>query len=133
MSDQPEVDQIRAQAALVVDLAREQLGVPLDYDEAGVQWLDGYIGRLRNTPGVPPRDRLVAMFGAYLGECIIRCYGGSWDLVDDGWAVRFDEQNGVFPFSKVAKHIADGDEDSVLGFFQLIPKVYKDSIRPTKS
>jgi hypothetical protein len=133
MSDQSVVDQIRAQAALVVELGCKQLGVPLGYDEAGVRWLDGYIQRLRHTPGVPHRDRLIAVFGAYLGECIIRCYGGSWDLVDDNWAVRFDEQNGVFPFTKVAKHIANGDEDSVLGFFTFLPKVYKDSIRPPAS
>ena len=129
MSDQSAVDQIRAQAALVVELGRRQLGVPLGYDEAGVRWLDGYIGRLRNTPEVSQHERLIAVFGAYLGECIIRCYGGSWDLVRDNWAVRFDEHNGVFPFSKVAKHIANGEEDSVLGFFTFIPHVYKDSIR----
>jgi hypothetical protein len=131
MSERSEVEQIRAQAAMVVELGRRQLGVPLGYDESGVRWLDGYIERLRNTPGFPNHDRLIAVFGAYLGECIIRCYGGSWDLVDDNWAVRFDEKNGVFPFTKVAKHIANGKEDSVLGFFTFLPKVYKASIRPS--
>lgn len=133
MSDQSKIDQIRAQAELVIHLGRKELGESLGYDEAGVRWLDGYLGRLRNTPGVPHRDRLIAVFGAFLGECILRCYGGSWDLVDDQWAVRFDALNGVFPFNKVSQHIANGEMDSVLGFFLFIPEVYAACIRPERS
>jgi len=40
---------ILANAELVRKVAHEQLGAPVQYDEDGVRWLDGYIERLRNS------------------------------------------------------------------------------------
>jgi len=115
---------IRENAALVV-AGRAREGVILGYDEAGVAWLDVYIDRNRASFDAATTDRLVGVFGAYLGECIRRQYGGAWARERGTWAIRFDDRNAAYPFAKVAKHFANGPEDSILGLFTLIPRVFR--------
>lgn len=119
------VEKIRANAGLVVSIAWDNLDVDLDFDEEGVEWLDGYIERQRS--GLPPekRSRLVGTLGSYLGECIIHSFGGEWVEVDGRWGIRFDERHAAFPFAKVEKHLQSGPEDSVLSFFRAIPVLFQ--------
>jgi hypothetical protein len=118
-------EKVRANAELVVQVAREHLGVDIGYDEAGVRWLDGYIQRQHELGAHSDREGLVSTLGSYLGECIVHCYGGSWCEQEGRWCVRFDDQNTAFPFAKVAKQLENGQEDSVLSFFQIIPLLLK--------
>jgi len=114
--------QIRSNAELVRSIAREKLDVEVDYDEAGVRWLDQYINGQREAATQELKDRLPSTLGSYLGECIRLTYGGQW--VQDpefGWAVKINEKLSVFPFSKVRKQLASPDGESVLGFFKTIP------------
>jgi hypothetical protein len=117
------VERIRTNAELVVSLASEQLGKAVGYDEAGVRWLDGFIERQHQQGDPTSRDGLVSTLGSYLGECIVHSFGGQWAEID-GWCVRFDDKNAVYPFAKVAKHLEHGAEDSVLSFFTIIPIVF---------
>jgi hypothetical protein len=123
--DLPMVDRIRANAELVVSVAARQLGEAVWYDEAGVRWLDGYIQRQHEQGDPANRDGLVSTLGSFLGECIVRTFGGEWDEVDGSWCVRFDDRNGAYPFAKVAKQLDNGAEDSVLSFFTAIPVVFR--------
>ncbi len=123
--DLPMVDRIRANAELVVSVARDQLGEKVWYDEAGVRWLDGYIQRQHEQGNPANRDGLVSTLGSYLGECIIRSFGGAWVEVDGSWCVRFDDRNAAYPFAKVGKQLENGDGDSVLSFFTIIPVVFR--------
>ena len=123
--DLPMVDRIRANAELVVSVARDQLGEEVGYDEAGVRWLDEYI-QLQHEQGNPAnRDGLVSTLGSYLGECIIRSFGGAWAEVDGAWCVRFDDHNAAYPFAKVSKQLEHGAGDSLLSFFIIIPVVFR--------
>jgi hypothetical protein len=71
------VDKIRATAAHVIQVARESFGQEVNYDEAGVQWLHDQI-QLQYLCDKPSRHEvLVNLFGSFLGECIIHCFGGS--------------------------------------------------------
>jgi hypothetical protein len=124
-------EMILANAALVVSVAREQLGQEVGYDEAGVRWLDGYIQRQRERLSPEIRARLSDRFGAFLGECIVRSFGGEWAEKDGSWCVRFDDRNAAFPFAKVQKQLANGAEDSVLSFFTAIPIVFRGTIGPS--
>jgi hypothetical protein len=72
------VERIQANAELVVNVARNQLGEEVGYDEAGVRWLDGYIQRQHEQGDPADRPGLVSTLGSYLGECIIRSFGGKW-------------------------------------------------------
>lgn len=129
MSDEAEdLEHIRANAALAV----EQLGAAsglahFGYDAPSVEWLDGFIERQRVREDVGPEfvEKLVSVLGSYLGECIIRSYGGRWALSDHGWGIEFDEKNAAFPFAKVRKQFANGKEDGVYSFFTAIPLVFR--------
>ncbi len=127
--DTPESDstleKIQANAALVVRIASEQLGENIGYDEAGVLWLDGYVQRQHEGGNPSNRADLINTLGSYLGEVITQSFGGEWAEVERSWSIRFDDRNAVFPFAKVAKQLENGRGYSVLGFFTLIPVLFK--------
>jgi hypothetical protein len=116
------IDHIRTNAEFVISLAQKHLGRKIGYDRGGIEWLDTYIQNLhrdnQHTSG-----KLIDCLGSYLGECIIHSFGGQWSEVDGAWGVRFDNQNVAFRFSKVAKHLDHGAEESVLSFFTAIPLI----------
>lgn len=114
-------DRLFANAELVRTVARDQLGVSVEYDEAGVQWLDRYIDGQRVGAADATKEKLPNTLGSYLGECIRQSFGGTW--VQDpelGWGIRVNERITAFPFSKVRKQLADSDGESVLGFYKAI-------------
>src|SRR5215510_9277367 len=80
------------------------------FDAPSVEWIDGFIERQRVRDDVSPEfaGKMVSVLGSYLGECIIRSYGGHWVFADDGWRVEFDQKNAVYPFAKVEKQFANG-------------------------
>jgi len=126
MSDELSMlERIHANAALVVGLARDQLGVEVGYDEPGVRWLDEYIQRQHESGDSANREGLVSTLGSFLGECITGSFGGHWAEVEGTWAVYFDDCNCAYPFAKVAKQLENGQEDSVLSFFSAIPLVFQ--------
>ena len=112
-----ESEHLRSNAELVIAFARDQFGQGLAYDEQAIRWLDGYIQRQHEAGDPNDRDSLVSTLGSFLGECIIRSFGGKWAMVDGSWCVQFDEKNAAFPFAKVAKQLENGSGDSVLSFF----------------
>ena len=115
------VEMIQANAQLVRQVARSDMDVQLEYDQAGVRWLNGYIDRQRNGGNPAIRKILVNTLGSYLGECIRITYGGEW--ISDpqlGWGVRLPGGVTAFPFNKVGKQLEE-DSNSVLSFFTAIP------------
>jgi hypothetical protein len=127
--DMPMVERIRANAELVVSVATQQLGQAVGYDEAGVRWLDGYIQRQHEQGNPDIRGGLVSTLGSFLGECIVRSFGGEWAEVDGSWCVRFDDHNAAYPFAKVGKQLEHGAEGSVLSFFTAIPVLFRGRLK----
>lgn len=116
-------DKILANARMFADFAHKELGVHIEFDEAGARWLDDYIEGLRTTVSPQTRDRLPDTLGAFLGECIRQTYGGDW-MPDQGtgsWGVAITKDVMVFPIAKVAKHLSGTEGDSVYGLFRSIP------------
>ena len=113
---------ILANAELVRSVAQDQLGVAVEYDEAGVRWLDDYIEGQRDNASDDVKAKLPNTLGSFLGECVRHTYGGQWleDEQTGSWAVKVNEKLSVFPFNKVRKQLAHEDGDSVLGFFTAI-------------
>lgn len=123
--------QIRANAELVRKIARDSLDVDVEYDEAGVRWLDGYINRQRENGEEDVKNRLPSTLGSFLGECIRATYGGQW--IEDpgmGWAVKISEALTVAPFNKVRKQLSNAEGDSVLAFFKTIPALLHGKPKP---
>ena len=118
-------EEYRAAAENVVSHVREDLGVELKYDEASIEWLDGYINRIRTQLKKEAFLGLATVLGAYVGETIIRTYGGEWTYFEQTkqWGIRFDDSNGAFPISKVYKQLENGESDSIFSFFTIIPKI----------
>lgn len=91
----------------------------ITYSEDSVRWVSGFIDR--NRDGDPAG--LVDTIGSYLGEAIISNYGGKWIIFDGQPAVEIKPDFVVFPFSKVAKHFENGQEDSIGRFFSALPEL----------
>lgn len=117
-------EQIKHLAQNLISTLSEKLGVNLKYDRASVEWIDGYIERIRPNLEEPTIAGLSNTIGAFLGECIIANHGGQWRNSEGGWGVYFDEENAAYPFAKAQKHLVNGSEDSVLSFYDVIPVVF---------
>jgi hypothetical protein len=118
-------EEFTALANTLIATASEKLGVQLAFDSDSVKWLDGYIQRIRSRMDESQIQGLSNTFGAFLGECIIANYGGSWRQSEDGnWGVFFDDKNFVFPFAKAYKQLSYGEDDSIFGMYELIPVVF---------
>lgn len=115
------LEMIRANAEMVLAVARDEFGQDVGYDEAGVRWLNGYIQALVDQGGVEASEDLCDRLGSYLGTCIIETYGGNWRDTEYGWAVVVKDDFAVFPFNKTLKHLTEGEGDSVLSLFTSIP------------
>lgn len=111
---------IEKNAALVRRTMPDVAGIPFEYDEASVEWLDGYIDRMRGQFGDEP-GRLSQVLASYIGESIRHAYGGRWVDAEDGIGIEIRPDFIVFPFNKVNKQFENGPEDSVLSFYQSIP------------
>ena len=123
-------EHIRANADMVVQQLRPLSGIDFGYTKESVEWLEGYIERLRNSgefDSGEAKDKLTSVFGSFLGECIIRCHGGTWKQHESGiWCVAFNDEDMAFPFAKVSKQIDNGLEDGIAGFFNVIPTIFDD-------
>ena len=118
-------EEFTALANTLIGTASDKLGVQLTLDSESVKWLDGYIERIRPGMDESQIQGLSNTIGAFLGECIIANYGGSWRQADDGnWGVFFDDKNVVFPFAKAYKQLANGDGDSIFSMYDVIPIVF---------
>jgi len=124
-------DKIRASAEFVIKQLSPLSGLEFGYNAESVAWVDGFIERQRNRSDIDKNimDGLVNTLGSFLGECIIRCFGGYWHNKEGEWCVRFDSENEIYPFNKVHKQFANGPEDSIKSFFELIPVMFKEHMR----
>ena len=118
-------EEYRAAAEEVVAQLRHDLGVELKYDEQSIEWLDGYINRIRTQLDKKTYRGLAAALGAYVGETIIAMYGGTWHYFEklDQWGIRLPDGNGAFPAAKIYKQLEDPEFDSILTFFTILPKL----------
>lgn len=117
-------EQIKLLAERLISTLSEKLGVSLEYDRASVEWLGGYIERVRPHLDESSIDGLTGSIGSFLGECIIANHGGQWRESEGTWGVFFsagNDRNGAFPFNKVRKQLTNGAGDSILSFYDVLP------------
>ena len=105
----------------------------IKYDGDGVKFLEGFIERNKSVIAEEEWNGLINSCGAFLGQCIIENYGGQWLEEPDGnVTIAFDDDNKVYPFSKVMKQFENGLEDSIHSMFTIIPIVYSLQPKPKK-
>jgi hypothetical protein len=120
-------EKFKFNADLVVQVIAENCSIHLAFDQSGVDWIDGYINRLRLSTSKDKHSAYVSTLASFIGECIIKTYGGSWIERDGSWGVQVNNRIWACPFAKVAKQFDNGPEDSVKSFFSCIPIVDKHS------
>jgi hypothetical protein len=137
MADVTVGDMMAAYAADAVDHARETCGVPLDYDPGSVAQVEAILGKLYE--GIPrglfarlfgkgPSPDVIAaickMYGAYIGECIRRKWGGEWETdhpVAGPQSFPIDSQgHQSFPLGWCYKRLRAGPEDNVWHKLQVL-------------
>ena len=118
-------EMLRANADLVVRTMRDKLDTELTFDQAGVDWVDGYIERLRGSLDPANRSGITSTLASFVGESIIRTFGGAWVEIEGSWGVQVSPRVWACPFAKVRKQFENGPEDSVSSFFRCIPVLGK--------
>jgi hypothetical protein len=108
-------------------LLAEQSIAPDAWAEA-VAYLDGFIDRYRDGSDKTDFGALPSVIGSYLGEALVRTYGGQWIEQDGRPGVKLESGITAFPFAKAAKQFEDGEGDSINSFFTVIPALEKGSI-----
>ena len=99
----------------------------ISYDLQGVQFIEKYIEKIKTEMSMQEFESgpLPSMLGSFLGETIIRNYGGAWVYDEQGFlCVGFDETNAVYPIDKVRKQFENGLADSVLDMYQTIAPLF---------
>jgi len=109
----------------LAEKVRSQLN--LDYDTKSIKFIEEFIERQRNNFDSQQRKGLINSLGSFIGQCVIKNYGGHWQVDNDTQAVcvALDDDNKMFPFAKTAKQFENGLEDSVYSFYTIIPTVFK--------
>jgi len=109
----------------LAESVRAQLN--LKYDGASVKFVEGFIERNKSHFENEENQGLINSLGSFLGQCIIKNYGGQWQRDNETGAivVAFDDNNKAFPFAKVSKQFDNGLEDSIHSFYTVIPTVFK--------
>lgn len=115
------VEHIYANAVLIRTFARDNCNAVVEYDDAGVRWLDAYIAGPAQQLDADVKRKMLSMFGSYLGECIRQTYGGRWVPDEEqGWGLELAKEFTVYPFNKVDKQMDQIEGDSVHGLFTAI-------------
>jgi len=130
-----------AYAEDAVDYAKK-LKRNLDYSEASIEEIEKICTLLysavprtffkklfRKAPSDETILQMSKMLGGYLGEVIIKHYGGSWDIEDfmNGGNTIVLNTGGIkaFPIGKVYKRLTNGPEDNVAHFYQFLTEDLK--------
>ncbi len=104
-------------------------GAAFGYNRDTIAWVEEFLEEQRRKPHTSTADneRLLQLVGSYLGECLIRTYGGAWRDDGNDWGIFFDELNAAFPFRKARKQFENGLEagESILGLFEAIPIIFR--------
>lgn len=100
-------------------------------DEASVSYFDGFIHRNAQALDKRTKDGVGFGIGILLGQAMIEKYGGEWVYVGENktnLAVKLGkgEHNFIaFPITKTFKQLENGDEDSILSFYQTTATLLK--------
>lgn len=126
------LDAIRGNVEVVKTVLAKKLDVKLDLDAESIKWLAGYINRNRESFNKETKERLIDILGSFLGEAIIKNYGGQWAINEGALGVHLKGKSFAFPFAKVSKQMYNGPEDSIYSFYRIVPMVMDGSISEKK-
>lgn len=107
-----------SEQAILFSSTLDQQNIKYDCSFEGLLSIEQYLESLTIYEQSTLRDQTAS----YLGECIIKSYGGTWEKQKEtGWAIKFAEETYVFPFSSVQQHIENPETDSFSSLYSMIP------------
>ena len=117
-------EQVRAAADAFIRRMSLEHGVELTYDRTSVEWVEGYIERLRPRTDLPALHHLMASVAALLGECLLRLRPGRWLEFGGEWVVHFEDGSTAFPLQQVSEQFAGSEGASMLAYYDGVAAVF---------
>jgi hypothetical protein len=114
--------------AIVGDIAP---GLELDYTADSVRSLEDFIATSFDPPGssyVP--ESLAVGVGCYVGEVVVRTLGGRWSPDGSAEVLDIGRVNCTFPIQKAQRRFANGPEDSLAWYYEVLAHYAAGEERP---
>lgn len=99
-----------------------------DYTLESMKEIDRFFDEQSGEGGIisKGRGRIIFAIGSYIGETVIRLFGGKW-LTDDSdpqgeitAAVQLDNGTVIFPMQRVIKRYQNGSEDGIYAYVYVL-------------
>lgn len=103
-------------------------GYKADYTLESMKEIDRFIDEQSGENGIISRNRGSILFslGCYVGETVIRLYGGKWHTDDNdpegeiNAAVELDNGTFICPMQRVIKRYQNGSEDGIYAYVYVL-------------
>lgn len=111
-----------------IAMALNSSGYKADYTIESMKEIDRFLDEQSGETGIISRGRGKILFslGCYVGETIIRLYGGKWHTDDNdpqgeiNASVELDNGTVIFPIQRVIKRYQNGSEDGIYAYVYVL-------------
>lgn len=115
-------DDIHSAAAWVVN-ALNVSGYNADYSLESMKEIDRFFDEQSGEGGIISKNRgqIIFALASYIGETVIRLYGGKWGGEDEiNMCVTLDNGTVIFPTQRAMKRFQNGSEDSIYAYVYVL-------------
>lgn len=115
-------DDIRSASEWVVK-ALNVSGYKADHSLESMKEIDRFFDEQSGEGGIISRNRgqIIFALASYIGETVIRLYGGKWGGSDEvNMSVELDDGTVIFPTHRAMKRYRNGSEDSIYAYVYVL-------------
>ena len=118
------LSQINQLEARTIVLFEEKFGITLSNNERSVECLCDFmeLELFRNQLTKENRNAWISLIGAFLGQTIIKVYGGQW-IDESNLSIELTDKTICYPIDKVVKQLENGKEDSIYYYLTFISEI----------
>lgn len=119
------LSQINQLEARTIVVFKEYFGITLfSNDEESIACICDFIELeiFRNQLTEENKNAWVSLIGAFLGQTIIKVYGGQW-VNESNLSIELKDRTICYPIDKVVKQLENGKEDSIYYYFTFISEI----------
>ena len=117
-------------------VALERFGLELNYSPETLAELDSLIDTEFGTGSADDNAALIVQMGSYVGEVVLRAFGGSWRADEELFhspaiIIEGRLQARTFPLSRVWQRFEYGDEKSLVAYYDELTRTVAKMRLPT--